>query len=164
MDFQTLDLASLSALADIHARRLALRAESDNELRDALQTTASANGVRIGRCEITYRVVHGERVFDIRHEDDVINGIVFYETARKLVARLNNGMSVQHPEFKQLVQTNAEYARARDGAYQHAEQARRFNEIGDEFRADLAEHKYSRYSARARFLRDRLLCGDHYVY
>lgn len=164
MDFQTLDLASLSALADIHAARLARAAITDVELRDALQTSVSSNGVRIGGCEISYRVVNDERVFDITYEDGMIVGVAFYETARYMVSLINQGQRPKHREFGQLVNANAQYVRARDAAYYHSERSRHYREIGDDFRADLNESKYSRDAARARFLRDRLLQCSHFAY
>jgi hypothetical protein len=166
MALQNIDPTSLTALADLAARRLAAAAITNLELREALHTTRSENGVRVGGCEISYRVVGEERVFDLHIDrgDYRVEGIAFYETARYLAYLVNAGRHFHHHEIQQVIDMNSEYVRARAAARFHSARVEHYSEIGDEFRAGLNENKLSRDIARVSILSSRLLEGyaDHY--
>ena len=161
MAFQMLDLASLQALADMASHRLAIEAETNGELREALMMTARHNGVRIGACEITYRLAEdNSRIYDIHFNDAVIEGIAFYETARQIVTMLNAGQRLSNVEIAHVIATNQEYIRAQSNARLHAALSHQYSESGDHFRADLNENKFSRDAAKVLTLRQRLLSRD----
>lgn len=158
MTIQTLEYASMAALADMAARRLATTAITNLELREALHTSKVANGVRIGDCEITYREELGERIYDIEFNGELVfTNVVFYETARYLVSRLNEGTSARSCCMKQVVSLNDSYRRARETARFHADRMQHYADQGNDFKADLNEDRFSRAIARVRIMRDRLM-------
>lgn len=159
---QSVDYASVAALAELTSRGLAQAATTNRELREALDMSRLANGVRIGACEISYREEHGERIFDIQTDDGwLITSVVFYETARYLVYRINSGVHPGSPEITEMLRVNMDYRKARDDVQQHAERVVHYAGVGNTFKTDLHEGRYSRATARCRVLRTRLLEVHH---
>lgn len=154
---QSFDYASMAVLADHAAHRLATKAFTDTELREALHTTPSHNGVRIGKCEITYRIEDTDRIYDVRYGNRVIRGLAFYDTARVIVQTLNAGRSPNCAFISHLLRTNGEYRRARDRTRFHSARTEYYFGKGDRFRAHLNENKLTRDSVQAHILQHRLL-------
>lgn len=148
---------TVAALADNTAYRLAYKAFSDVELQEALLTTPSHNGVRIGKCSISYRYEEKDRIYDIAFGTNNITDIAFYETARVIVKTINTGQSHSCPLISHLVKINGEFRRARDRVRFHSERMQYYIDKGDEFRADLNDSKLARDVVQLNILRHRLL-------
>lgn len=148
---------SFADFTNVAAKGLARAALTDVELREALETVPDNDGVRIGKYQITYRVIDNERIYDISGENTRIEGIAFYETARAIVKKLNHGNTVFSPSIHQLIKINDDYIRTADRSMHHHELIEHYHEIGDDFRADLNACKRSRDLGRLEFLQFRLL-------
>lgn len=161
------DLAtSFRALADSAAFKLARDSMIDAELREALRTVKLGEGaVRIGDWDILARDENGQRVYNIRSKttgDIVICDLVYYETARDIVAKLNAGVCHRSTAVQRLVQYNDEYARVRADVFHYEIRVDDYYDRGDA-RAHLIENRLSAAQRRAEILRQRLLERAVYI-
>lgn len=87
--------------------------ESDRQLRRALSTEKTSNGVRVGSWEIISNA--GERkTWNIRHiktKDEIASDLCVYEAAQALVHMLNDGRKINDPEVKEVLALEEQYAR-----------------------------------------------------
>ena len=161
------DLAtSFKTLAASTAFRLGREAIVSVELREALNTVQLDEGaVRIGDWDILARETEEGRVYDVRskHSGQVmLHQIVYYDTARHFVHRLNNGESINAADIKRTMRYNDEYRRVRVDIQEFSDRADEYTERGNHGRAILMENRLSAARGRADVLRGRLLDKSSY--
>lgn len=88
--------------------------EVDRELREALVTQKTPSGVRVGSWEIAVEESGDRKVYGVRSVvtgEEIASGLVVYEAAHALVKLLNAGYKVNHPEIRDVLALEEQYAR-----------------------------------------------------
>lgn len=152
---------SFHALANATAAKLVRDSGSDVELRRALETVRLGdNAVRIGDWDIVTNQDDDHRVYDIRSKvtgEVVARQVPFYETARYIVNKLNDGMVARSVAIRRLVDSGEEFIRARADVEWHAERSDHYLDQGNEAKMVLHDNRRGAAERRARALQDRLL-------
>lgn len=156
--------ANFTELANSAAFSIARTAMVDAELREALSTVRLAKGaVRIGDYDIRVARHH---LYDIHTKDVgklIVAGLVYYDTARNIVAKLNSGVSPKSMEIIKLVIYNEEFARLQADIDMYNTQIDDYYERGLRDRALLIENRLSAAEGKADVLRCRLISRNSYI-
>lgn len=152
---------SVAALAANTALHLAKRSKTDLELRAALQTSKlDSNSVRIGQYDIRRHDETGVSLFSIHKAlggDLILAGFAFYETARAIVALLNDDISPATFNVQRFVRANEQYIRLRSDVLTYMDQIDYYEGKGDFSRANSINHRLGDAQARAELIRLQLL-------
>jgi hypothetical protein len=152
---------SFRSLADSIALKLAQDSIINVELREALHTVRLGEGaVRIGDWDILSVEKNDGRYFDIRSKKNgeiVVDGLVFYETARMIVTKLNEGVLASCYPISRLRTYNEDYVRLRADLYHYESRLEHYLATNDQNRAMLMDNRLSAAQGRIGVLQDRLL-------
>lgn len=121
------------------------------ELRQALRTSKTENGVRVGSWEITIPR-SGSKRYDVSHVDTgepLAKNLYLYEAAEALVKHLNEGHGINHKKIHHILALEMDFARAMDDAIHHKHQLSRAEERGDDHKLDIAEARLSEAKLQA---------------
>lgn len=151
----------ITALADATASHLARRSKVDVELRNALGTMKlDANSVRIGKYDILAKDGPDGRVYDIRpscSQEVLIPGLMFYETAKLIVAKLNDGVARKATPINRFVRINEEYSRVLSDVRFYRQRRAMYQASKNETKATVVEDRLSHALSRIELLRHQLL-------
>jgi hypothetical protein len=140
------------------------RATVDRELREALITEATTNGTKMGSWEIvTQQDDNGLKSFDIVnvHTNEAIaTDLSLYDAAFGIVRTLNEGGAINSPKVRDILVTEAEYARMRQNAANFRDRVKQYSKNvlneGVENKLELAKSRYSDALSRAKMARSRI--------
>lgn len=129
------------------------RAEADAELRDALVTEKTTNGVRVGAWEICKN--EGGRVasYDVVRIDTrevLAKDLSIYDAAVGITSALNAGETINSPKVRKILVAEARYAQHRQSAALHYRTVHLAEERGDEMKRDIAQARLDESLAKAR--------------
>lgn len=129
------------------------RAITDPRLREAMVTEATANGVRVGSWEIQTDDINGLKSYSVSNVhtgEPIASDLTLYDAAKGLASALNEGMTINTPTVRKLLNAEGAYARARQNAAEHrqsmmvAETKQRKMVAEDRFNDALAKAKEAR--------------------
>lgn len=119
------------------------------ELKTAITTERTRDGVNIGSWKITIREFAGEgKFYDITHKmtgDPVASDLRLYEAALGIVKALDNGETFTSPLIKSILEFENNYACALNNTLMFSHKMK----ITEGVQHDIAEARYSEYKRRA---------------
>lgn len=156
---------SLHTIANDAVISLVNESQDTPELREALITEKTDNGVRIGAWEITKHKKEGDfsksevyfRVHNINTGKKIKAAFLIAESAQAVVKLLNNGVDLSHPTIKQIATFEIEYRQVRKRALEEKKLFQRARKTGKVFRQDLYEAKFDAAKLKALLIRERVI-------
>jgi len=151
--------------ADNAVETLVEEAQNAPELREALITTQTDNGIKIGVWEITKHLREGvtskkEHVYKVHNTitgKKIKASFLISESAMAMVKLLNNGADFTHSKVKQIAQYEVEYRQMRKRALEEKVLWQRAKENHSKFKMSLFEAKFDAAKSRALLVRERVI-------
>lgn len=139
-------------------------AQNAPELREALITEQTNNGVKIGVWEITKHLREGvskkEHIYRVHNTvtgKKIKASFLILESARAMVKLLNNGADFTHPTVKKIAEYELEYRQMRKKALEEKVFWQRAKENHSKFKMSLFEAKFDAAKTRALLARERII-------
>jgi len=134
-------------------------------LNEALRTTQTDTGVKIGVWEITKHQREGMAIKpDIIYKVNNTNtgqkikaSFMVLESARSVVKLLNNGADFSHPVIKQIAQFEIDYRTTRTRALEEKACWQRAKKKNSEFKMNLYEAKFDAAKNKTLLIRERII-------
>jgi hypothetical protein len=123
----------------------------DPEVQEALSTERTHRGARIGSWEIVVNE-GASKTYDVVSSsgDTVIaKDLYVYDAAYGIAKRLNEGVAINDPRVRQLLELEEGFAKNRNDATGYRERARKLREKGEDLRASVAEDRHDEASRQA---------------
>ena len=140
--------------------RLAERASSDRQLREALSTVNTPTGTRVGSWEIQINEdARGLKSYDVVStvtNESIAMELSLYDAAHGIVRLLNEGYGINNSRVREILNHEADYARARQKAAEFRERQRVFESAHEYNRAELMENRFEEALTKAKVARSRL--------
>jgi hypothetical protein len=153
-DMKRLLEALNGAQAQDPVRRQTDRSTRDRELREALVTETTHRGTRIGSWEIIVNEsAQGLKTFDISNiktGEAIASELTLYDAAHGIARLLNEGVTINSREIREILNTEANYARSRASA---ALYKTRMKETTSESRRAIMEDRYMDALEKAKLAR-----------
>lgn len=128
------------------SQHMVTESAGDRELKEALQTTSDASGVKIGVYKIKTDVdetrTAGKQYHSVVNSvtgDVLAHELSLYEAAHGLVRMLNNGLYINSRSVRDLLEAEAAYTSHRIDAIRFNRQIKKCVSQGDQERAQLME-------------------------
>ena len=149
--------------------------ESHNtpELRDALRTSQTNNGVCIGAWEITKHLDESRssaakseyiyRIHNVNTGQKIKASFLIVESAHAMVKLLNGGSDITHPTIKKIASYEIEYRNLRKKALEEKMNYQRAKKRNKEFKMNLYEAKFDAAKTRALLVRERIININHQI-
>lgn len=131
---------------------------NDREMRSAMMTERTADGVRIGGWEIIVNSGNNTPAYDIRSvatREVILESISLYDAAKGLVEALNEGKSLNSPDVFRIL--NYEYAFSRNMDIAEKSSVLLKSDKVDAQRRQIAEDRYVNAKAKAEEARNKLM-------
>lgn len=136
----------------------------DRQLKEALITTKSDDGVIIGAWEISKFLREGltKKQETVYHVKNVNTGervkatFLILESAKSIVRFLNQGVDTDSPQIKQIADLEIQYRRLRARALTEKLSWHRAKKSNDEFKCDLCEAKFDAAKMQALYIKERI--------
>jgi hypothetical protein len=136
------------------------RGATNPELAEALVTEQTDRGTRIGSWEIVEskdgRGLKSYAVANVTTGDLIATELSLYEAAYGIVRQLNAGNMINSHKVREILNVEAEYARARMNAAEFRDRSRVYEQRGDETRSALMEDRFDAALGLAKSARQRL--------
>jgi len=145
-------------------KELLQETKKDCQLKEALVTTESDLGAVIGAWEISKSLREGltkkqETVYHIKNVntgETIKAAFLILESARVIVRLLNQGVSINSSQVREIADFEIKYRRLRERALQEKLSWHRAKKNGDEFKQDLYEAKFDSSKANALYIKERI--------
>ena len=136
----------------------------DRQLKNALMTSKTNNGMKIGVWEIRKSLREGltkkeEVVYHIRNTntgEQVRASFMVIESAKAIVQLLSTGAIMDNKQIQEIASLEIEYHRLRERALHEKICWHRAKRIDDEFKMDLYEAKFDAAKAKALYTKERI--------
>ena len=145
--------------ADEPVSRMNERSVSDKQLREAMVTETTANGVRVGSWEIRIRDIGGLKsytVSNIHTNEPIASDLTLYDAAKGIASALNEGLTINTPTVRKLLNAEGSYSRARQSAAEFRQSMTLAEGRGDRTKKAIAEDRFNEALARAKEARTLL--------
>ena len=134
-------------------------------LREALITTQTDNGIKIGVWEITKHLresvtAKNEHIYKVHNTvtgKKIKASFLIAESAMAMVKLLNNGADFNHPKIRQIAQFEVQYRESRKRALEEKVLWRRAKEKHSNFKMSLYEAKHDAAKTKALLIRERVI-------
>lgn len=145
-------------------KRVVKQSSNDRQLKDALMTSISNNGMKIGKWEIRKVLREGltkreEVVYHVRNIDSgkkVCASLMVLESAKAIIRILGTGASIDDTQIQKIASLEVEYHRLREQALHEKISWHRAKKNNDEFRMDLYEAKFDAAKSRALYTKEKI--------
>ena len=141
-------LQRLNSVVNQVSTDLIMESQTTPEIAEALNTTANADGVKIGLYQIRQNL--DESLLTNKQNFSVINKLTgetiahelgLYEAAHALVKMLNKGKFVNSPPIRELLEAEASYTAQKIHAARYNKLIKRSRAAGEDIKADLYESR-----------------------
>lgn len=136
------------------------RAKIDPELREAMQTFETPTGTRVGSWEIRVNEdARGLKSYDVVSTvtgDSITTELTLYDAAHGIVRLLNEGVGINNAKIRDILNIEAEYARARMKAAEFRDRQRIYESSREFSRAAVMEDRFEDALSKAKTARSRL--------
>lgn len=135
-------------------------AQTNRPLRDALITTKTKDGVKMGSWEIKVTEDQGVKTYDVSnvHTGEAIaHDLTLYESALCLCKLLNYHVGINSAQVRDVLDLEDKYARFRQEAVLFKHRMKQRTESGDHVRAAVAEDRYQEARTAALNLREQII-------
>lgn len=140
------------------------KAQTNNELREALITKKEDNAVKIGAWKIKKHLrenIIGKdetiyRVSNATTNQTIKASFLVLESARTVVKLLNQGADVSHSVIRNVAELELTYRKQRQKALEERRNWHRAKKSNNEFKQDLFEAKFDAAKSRALLTRERI--------
>ena len=127
-------------------KRLADRSETNRELREALVTEVTDRGTRVGSWEIIINEnEEGLKNFDVTNVhtgEPIASNLTVYDAALGIARYLNEGMTINSREIRDILNVEASYDSSRRDAANFKSRMETFSRSGNAARAGIMEARY----------------------
>lgn len=127
-------------------KRLADRSETNRELREALVTEVTDRGTRVGSWEIIINEnEEGLKNFDVTNVhtgEPIASNLTVYDAALGIARYLNEGMTINSREIRDILNVEASYDSSRRDAANFKSRMETFSRSGNATRAGIMEARY----------------------
>ncbi len=140
--------------------RVKATAPESRPLRDALMTSKTKEGVKIGSWEIKVYEEAGSKSYDVVNthtQEPIATDLSLYESAIALTKLLNFHVGITSPKIKEVLDLEDRYSRIRQEAAMFRIRMKQRNEQKDYARAAIAEDRYQESRTEALALREQLI-------
>lgn len=147
--------ASIDAMANVLeslnrvTQQVLFENNDDPEIRTAVETTRTDDGVKVGGYQITIMTnekrLAGKQYYQIAHGKTgtiIASDISLYEVAAAVAKLLNGSRYVNNFYVRKLFELDERYTSHRINALNHRRQQRIAEQRGDEMKMDIATNKY----------------------
>jgi len=136
----------------------------DRNLKEALITKKTDDGVQIGAWEIIKKIREGktnkkETIYCIRNTNthEVLRAkFLILESVKAIVSLLNNGSSFNDLKIKNIIKLEIDYRRLRDQALEEKVFWHKAKKKNNEFKMDLYEAKFEASKAKALYIKEKI--------
>jgi hypothetical protein len=154
-------ISKITTAAQTATKQLLTEAANNPELAEALETTPTADGVKIGKWQIRAKLDESKKrkYFDVFHSttnQTIAKGLFLYEAALALVRYLNKGKPINSSEIRQILALEEQYAAARTKALQYKITSLRALKSKDLIKSEVFENRYDVAVANALVLEENI--------
>jgi hypothetical protein len=155
------DMNKVTNAAKVATKQLLTEAAFNPELAEALETTPTEDGVKIGKWRIRAKLSESKKrkYFDVFHSttnQTIAKNLFIYEAALALVRLLNKGKPINSPEIKQVLALEEQYASARTKALQYKITSLRALKENNVVKSEIYENRYDVIVAKALLLEENI--------
>lgn len=141
-------------------RRLSERSDRDRELREALVTEVTPRGTRVGSWEIVgnenYQGLKDYDVVNIHTGEPIATALTVYDAALGITRHLNEGLTINSREIREILNTEASYDSNRQDAAIFRSRLEASQHTGNVSRATVMEARYVESLEKAKTARVKL--------
>jgi len=146
---------------DSPTNRLAERAIIDRELREALVTEETDDGVRIGSWNIIVNESdRGLKTYDVvsaKTGEKIAIDLTIYEAAHGITKALNEGLGINCRRVRDILQAEGEYSHHRQDAAIFKQKLALNEKSSNTQRIAIMEDRFSESLRRAKFAREKII-------
>lgn len=138
---------------------MAERSLTDRQLAEAMVTETTADGVRVGSWEIRIDEENGLKsytVSNIHTNEPIASDLTLYDAAKGIASALNEGMTINTPTVRKLLNAEGAYSRARQSAAEFRQTMSLAESRGDDTKRAIAEDRFNEALTRAKEARTLL--------
>lgn len=134
--------------------------EAMPDLKRAMATQRTANGVRVGGWQI---IAEGEKnsaryhVVSVESNQQIAKNLYLYEAAKALVNYLNEGLMINNMKVQSILGMEMEYAKHIEDAIQHKHACSRAIDRGDDARLEVSKIRFNESKTKAVAARHKLV-------
>jgi hypothetical protein len=129
----------------------------DRDLREAMITTRTPQGVAIGAWEVRARLTESttgpqRKIYDVLQAgstEKLFDGLVIFEAAHAIVRYLNKGLGTTHPKITEIADLEETYRRNRQDAVIFKKRYERCLELKEMAAGEVFEARYHKARAQA---------------
>lgn len=141
------------------AAAMAERSLTDRKLAEAMVTETTENGVRVGSWEIKISEANGLKFYSVSNihtGEPIASELTLYDAAKGIASALNEGMTINTPTVRKLLNAEGAYSRARQSAAEFRQTMQIAESRGDRQKRAIAEDRFNEALARAKEARATL--------
>ena len=141
------------------ASAMAERSLRDPRLAEAMVTETTDNGVRVGSWEISITEANGLKFYSVSNihtGEPIASDLTLYDAAKGIASALNEGMTINTPTIRKLLNAEGAYSRARQNAAEFRQSMQIAESRGDRQKRAIAEDRFNEALARAKEARATL--------
>lgn len=141
------------------ATNMAERSLTDRQLAEAMVTETTPNGVRVGSWEIEISESNGLKFYSVSNihtGEPIASDLTLYDAAKGIASALNEGMTINTPTVRKLLNAEGAYSRARQNAAEFRQSMQIAESRGDRQKRAIAEDRFNEALARAKEARATL--------
>lgn len=130
-----------------------VESSTNKELREAMVTAKTDNGVRVGSWEITVEDTNGLKsytVSNIHTREPIASELTLYDAAKGIASSLNEGMTINTPHIRKILNAEGAYSRARQSAADYRQTMMISESKGNTKRKAIAEDRYNEALRKAK--------------
>lgn len=134
---------------------------TNKEIREAMVTSKTDNGVRVGSWEITIQENNGLKsytVLNIHTGEPIASDLTLYDAAKGIASSLNEGMTINTPHIRRILNAEGAYSRARQSAANYRQTMIVSESRGNIKKKAIAEDRYNEALRKAK--EARLILSD----
>ena len=122
-------------------------------------TETTPNGVRVGSWEIEISESNGLKFYSVSNihtGEPIASDLTLYDAAKGIASALNEGMTINTPTVRKLLNAEGAYSRARQNAAEFRQSMQIAENRGDRQKRAIAEDRFNEALARAKEARATL--------
>lgn len=154
-------LEAFNNIENSPTKRLTDRAVINSELREALITEETDDGVRIGNWDIVVKESDtGLKTYDVvsvKTGESIAIDLTIYEAAHGITKALNEGKGINHRRIKDILQAEGEYSHHRQDAAIFRKKMSIVENANNEQRKAIMEDRFSESLRRAKLAREQIV-------
>lgn len=131
----------------------------NRELAEAMVTETTDNGVRVGSWEIAISEANGLKFYSVSNVhtgEPIASDLTLYDAAKGIASALNEGLTINTPTVRKLLNAEGAYSRARQNAAEHRQSMMVAENRGDSQKRAICEDRFNEALTRAKEARATL--------